>query len=139
MHGNGNTAEVVSVRHNEERHKAYGHMLQGMDGTHEMVKIVLHPVADFIGNNEPESFCFKDLGRHFEGHDVHELHGAVQAALIAGNLVSDPEPAEAHRHVEDTAFRVDAENFRGLARAHVGVPLYFPGHGVSYPLSHIEL
>lgn len=94
VHGRGNAAEIVTVRHDHQRHEPDTRMFQRVDGAHEMHEAVLGSPARAIRHAKPQALRLENQRRQIQRHDAEQPVVGDAALLIAGNRLRDPQPPE---------------------------------------------
>ena len=90
MKGNGNSPEIIPVRHHEQRHNPDGSLLQGMNPAHKMHPVRFNFIPYIIRNFDPEPLGLKFKLWQVQGDCPQRFLIGYKPSVIPCHLFSNP-------------------------------------------------
>ena len=140
VHGRGNAAEIITIRHDHQRHEPDTRMFQRVDGAHEMHEAVLGSPARAIRHAKPQALRLENQRRQIQRHDADQPVVGNGALLIAGNRLRDPQPPERDGRTKRRARGLHFDDGGFLVAPDPGMPVYplLRHLAADNPLRHIK-
>ena len=116
----GDAPDVIAVRQGKERKHADEDVLQGVDAAHEVSPGGVNGVFDGIGDFQPHTHGFEDLGRQLQGYRSHKLLPGQTPLLVGQDMFGDLEAADVRGEDGRLAGLQDLQDLRLLVRLDAG-------------------